>query len=94
MEGLQQLEKYYSIAKDLPNLKAIVMYGPDSVPEDVSAHLSIPVYSYGDFLKLGDSTNESFLQARKDAQKANEVTTLIYTSGTTGAYLFFANLFL
>lgn len=84
LEGVKQLEKYYSIAKDLPNLKALVMYGPDSVPADVKDKVSVPVYSFEDFLKLGDTTSDSYLQARIDAQKVNEVTTLIYTSGTTG----------
>lgn len=85
VEGVKQLEKYYSIAKDLSMLKAIVMYGPDSVPEDVSSKLSVPVYTFADFLKLGESSvSDNELKARGDAQKANEVTTLIYTSGTTG----------
>ena len=84
VEGVKQLEKYYSIAKDLSMLKAIVMYGPDSVPDDVSSKLSVPVYTFADFLKLGESVSDDELKARGDAQKANEVTTLIYTSGTTG----------
>lgn len=84
VEGVKQLEKYYSIAKDLSMLKAIVMYGPDSVPEDVSSKLSVPVYTFADFLKLGESVSDDELKARGDAQRANEVTTLIYTSGTTG----------
>ena len=84
VEGVKQLEKFYSIAGDLPNLAALVMYGPDSVPADVKDKVSIPVYSFADFLKLGSSVSDSDLKARTEVQKANEVTTMIYTSGTTG----------
>jgi long-chain-fatty-acid--CoA ligase ACSBG len=83
-EGVAQLEKFYEISKDLPNLKALVMYGPDSVPSDVGSKTKVPVYSFADFVKLGASVNDADLKARGDAQKPNEVTTLIYTSGTTG----------
>jgi len=84
VEGEKQLEKFYEISKDLPNLKALVMYGPDSVPSDVASKTSVPVYSFADFLKLGAAVSDADLKARGDAQEANEVTTLIYTSGTTG----------
>lgn len=84
VEGVKQLEKFYSISKDLRDLKAIVMYGPDSIPSDISSKISIPVYSFGDFLKLGASIPDAELKAINDAQKPNEVTSLIYTSGTTG----------
>ena len=84
VEGVKQLEKYYPIAKDLPSLKALVVYGPDSVPADVKDKISVPVYKFDEFVKLGDSVSDSDLQARLDDQKPNDVTTLIYTSGTTG----------
>ena len=84
VEGVKQLEKYYSIAKDLPNLKALVVYGPDSIPADVKAKVSVPVYKFDEFIKQGESTTDYDLEARGDAQKPNEVTSLIYTSGTTG----------
>merc|ERR1712038_90871 len=84
VEGVHQLEKFYSISRDLRDLKAIVMYGPDSIPLDVKDHISVPVYTFADFLKLGESVPDSELKARNDEQKPNEVTSLIYTSGTTG----------
>lgn len=84
VEGVGQLEKYYSIAKDLPNLKAIVVYGPESLPPYVEQQIAVPVYTFDDFVKLGDKTPDSDLQARIQDQKPNDVTTLIYTSGTTG----------
>ena len=84
VEGVKQLEKYYSIAKDLPNLKALVMYGPDAVPADVKSKVSVPVYKFDEFVKIGASISDAELKARGDDQKPNDVTTLIYTSGTTG----------
>lgn len=84
VEGVKQLEKYYSIAQDLPELKALVVYGPESVPADVASKVSVPVYSFADFVKLGSSVMDSDLQRRADEQKPNEITTMIYTSGTTG----------
>jgi len=84
VEGVKQLEKYYSISKDLPELKALVMYGPDSVPEEAKGKLGVPLYSFAEFMELGKNVSDTELKARGDAQKPNEVTTLIYTSGTTG----------
>jgi len=84
VEGVKQLQKYYSIAKDLASLKALVMYGPDDVPSDVKSKVSVPVYKFDEFMKLGGGVSDEELKARGKAQKPNEVTTLIYTSGTTG----------
>ena len=84
VEGVKQLEKYYSIASDLSHLKAIVMYGPDELPGDVSQKLSVPVYTFADFLKLGESVADSALTDIGETQNPGDVTTLIYTSGTTG----------
>ena len=83
-EGVKQLEKFYTIAKDLKKLKALVVYGPDSIPSDIKKKVSIPVYKFDDFLKLGESVSDATLQSRMDDQKPNEMTSLIYTSGTTG----------
>jgi len=84
VEGIKQLEKYYSIAKDLPHLKALVVYGPDDVTADVKAKVSVSVYKFDEFVTLGKGVSDAELKARGKAQKASEVTTLIYTSGTTG----------
>ena len=83
-DGLSQLEKYYSIAKELPHLKAIVVYGPGVLPDNVKDEISVPVYMFDDFLKLGENVDDAELKKRGEDQQANEVTTLIYTSGTTG----------
>jgi len=86
VEGLVQLEKYIQIAGELKNLKAIVMYGPDELPEDIAIKCpSMPVYTFDAFLKLGKNRiSDKELVARKDALKPEHTCTLIYTSGTTG----------
>ena len=81
VEGLKQLEKFYAISKDLPKLKAIVMYGPDELPDDIETKISIPVYTFSAFLRLGKDVSDAVLKARGEAQDPNQVTTLIYTSG-------------
>ncbi|GMH77067.1 hypothetical protein TrVE_jg6822 [Triparma verrucosa] len=81
VEGNKQLSKYLQIAKDLKNLKALVVYGEAPNP----AHkCSVPIHSFEDFLKLGDQIPASKLVERKQAQKPGHCCTLIYTSGTTG----------
>lgn len=81
VEGVKQLEKFYSISKDLKTVKAIVMYGPDEVPDDITSKISIPVYSFAAFLRLGKDVSEAVLTSRGKQQDPNQVTTLIYTSG-------------
>lgn len=84
-DGIKQLEKYYEISKDLPDLKALVMYGDEKVPADTKDKLSIPVYSFSSFLQLGKDVKDDELKLRSDSWKAGETCTLIYTSGTTGS---------
>jgi long-chain-fatty-acid--CoA ligase ACSBG len=83
-EGVKQLEKYYEISKELPSLKALVMYGPESVPAIAKEKCSVPIYTFQDFLKLGITVTDATLKQRETTMKPNEVCTLIYTSGTTG----------
>ena len=42
------------------------------------------MYTWKDFLKLGEATSDAELKGRMDAQKPGHCCTLIYTSGTTG----------
>jgi len=83
-EGIHQLEKFYEISKDLPDLKALVMYGPDDVPDDIKEKCPVPVHKFGDFLKLGTDVSNEDLKKRSNSWKFGETCTLIYTSGTTG----------
>jgi long-chain-fatty-acid--CoA ligase ACSBG len=84
VEGLKQLEKYYDISKDLPHLKAIVVYGVTELSEAVKAKLSVPVYTFDDFCKLASNVSTTDLEARAEGWKVGQVCSLIYTSGTTG----------
>lgn len=86
LDGVKQLEKYYAISKDLPHLKAIVMYGSDALPDDAKLKCGVPCYTWDDFLKLGQSSSsqDAALKERGSSWKPGETCTVIYTSGTTG----------
>ncbi|KAK1938242.1 Long-chain-fatty-acid--CoA ligase ACSBG2 [Phytophthora citrophthora] len=77
-----QLEKYLSVLNNLPKLQALVVWNEDDVPRD--ATYSVPIYSFSEFLRLGDSVEQSALESRMAAQQPGHCCTLIYTSGTTG----------
>jgi long-chain-fatty-acid--CoA ligase ACSBG len=81
-DGRKQLAKFQQIQGDLPALKALVIYN-DEVPDDAQGS-KVPVYSWKQFMDLGDNVDMADLQARIDAQTPDECATLIYTSGTTG----------
>ena len=62
-----------------------VVYDCDEIPADIKKNLpSVPVYTFADFLKLGESVDDEVLVARAKAMKPGHTCTLIYTSGTTG----------
>lgn len=81
---MKQVEKYFEISKELPELKALVMYGHDSIPDDIKSKCTVPVYSYKAFLKLGTAVSDADLKARSESWQPGETCSLIYTSGTTG----------
>lgn len=92
VEGAKQLQKYLEIAQDLPFLKAIVVYGEDTLPSNAT-QCKVPCYVWKDFLKAGTSTSKddttnntttNTLKERSASWKPGETCTLIYTSGTTG----------
>ena len=68
----------------MKQLKALVVYGPDSIPDDVKSKTNVPVYKFEEFLKLGIDVSDSELKARGEDIQPNAVAELIYTSGTTG----------
>jgi long-chain-fatty-acid--CoA ligase ACSBG len=84
-DGVQQLEKFYAISKELPALQALVMYGTEKVPADAKDKCSIPIYSFAEFLKLGTGVSMEDLKKRSQMWKPGESCSLIYTSGTTGS---------
>ena len=75
-ENRDQLAKFKEIKDQLPELKGLVlMYGDDEDDD---------VYSWAEFLKLGEDLPDDDLEDRIRAQKPDDCCTYIYTSGTTG----------
>ncbi|XP_067665724.1 long-chain-fatty-acid--CoA ligase ACSBG2-like isoform X2 [Haliotis asinina] len=77
-ENNQQLEKFLKIKDELPYLKAIIQYSGEV------AHRESFIYSWEEFMKLGDDVPDSQLEDRLKDLAPNKCCTLIYTSGTTG----------
>ena len=76
VDDAKQLAKFKEQWPNLPHLQHIVlMHGHDDDPR---------VHTWEELCKAADETSEAQLQARLDAQNAEEACTLIYTSGTTG----------
>ena len=78
VENNQQLQKVLQIWDNLPALKAVVQYTGEV------AERRNGVYSWEEFMKVGQDVSDDQLQQRIDAQSPNKCCTLIYTSGTTG----------
>ncbi|ELW70681.1 Long-chain-fatty-acid--CoA ligase ACSBG1 [Tupaia chinensis] len=74
----KQLEKILKIWKNLPHLKAVVIYR-ESPPEKMAN-----VYTMEKFMELGAEVPEEALDAIIEAQQPNQCCALVYTSGTTG----------
>ncbi|KAK3514670.1 hypothetical protein QTP70_021577 [Hemibagrus guttatus] len=78
VENDKQLEKILQVKDQLPHLKAIVQYKGE-------VKKKIPnIYTWTEFMKVGEEISDAQLDAVIGSQKANECCTLIYTSGTTG----------
>lgn len=78
VEDKKQLEKILQVKDQLPHLKAIVQYKGE-------LHQRAPfLYTWDEFMKLGEDVPNEHLNAIIDRLRANECCTLIYTSGTTG----------
>ncbi|GMF27213.1 unnamed protein product [Phytophthora lilii] len=77
-----QLDKYLSVLDQLPKLKALVVWNEVDAPQ--GAQYSVPMYTFSEFLHLGDCVKASLLEERMAAQLPGHCCTLIYTSGTTG----------
>eukprot|EP01006_Ploeotia_vitrea_P029918 TRINITY_DN62381_c0_g1_i1.p1 TRINITY_DN62381_c0_g1~~TRINITY_DN62381_c0_g1_i1.p1 ORF type:complete len:506 (+),score=10.07 TRINITY_DN62381_c0_g1_i1:497-2014(+) len=68
---------------NLPNVKCIVVWG-EPINEALAKLCVKPVYTWEQFLKLGDGVSNSNLEDRERQVKPGNCCTLIYTSGTTG----------
>ncbi|XP_036698306.1 long-chain-fatty-acid--CoA ligase ACSBG1 isoform X1 [Balaenoptera musculus] len=74
----KQLEKILKIWKNLPHLKAVVIF--QEPPPTKMAN----VYTMEEFLDLGNEVTEEALDTIINAQQPNQCCVLVYTSGTTG----------
>ncbi|XP_059123888.1 long-chain-fatty-acid--CoA ligase ACSBG1 [Peromyscus eremicus] len=74
----KQLEKILKIWKDLPHLKAVVIY-KEPPPKKMAN-----VYTMEELIELGQEVPEEALDAIIDTQQPNQCCVLVYTSGTTG----------
>jgi len=83
-DGMHQVEKYNQISSLLPDLKALVVYTVPNIPDYVKDKQLIPIFTFQDFLTLGENITDFELIQRGMDLYPNEVCTLIYTSGTTG----------
>jgi long-chain-fatty-acid--CoA ligase ACSBG len=84
IEAKDQLKKYKLIHSQLPDLKAIVVWGEfDHRKKD---DFSIPVYSWDEFMALGTAAHvpDEDIHSRIHYSQPGHCATLIYTSGTTG----------
>ncbi|XP_027706937.1 long-chain-fatty-acid--CoA ligase ACSBG2 isoform X2 [Vombatus ursinus] len=78
LENETQLQKILQVREKLSHLKAIVQYrGQIKVKRP-------DLYSWDEFMALGESVPDEKLKEVLDTQKPNQCCTLIYTSGTTG----------
>lgn len=85
LDGNEQLRKYAEISKDLPDLKAIVVWGSEALDLALVKQCSVPVYDWSAFLRVGVRLDNAEVLRRMRAQRPGECASLIYTSGTTGA---------
>ncbi|XP_076006972.1 long-chain-fatty-acid--CoA ligase ACSBG2-like [Genypterus blacodes] len=78
VENQKQLDKILQVKDQLPHVKAIVQYKGELQQKTPF------LYTWAEFMKLGEDVPEEQLNAKIDSLRANECCTLIYTSGTTG----------
>jgi long-chain acyl-CoA synthetase len=82
-ENEGHLDMIKACQKNLKSLEGVVAL----CPFDAANYKKLKVWSWEDFLKLGEEALDSqreTIQARKNAIEATDVCSLIYTSGTTG----------
>ncbi|RLN48936.1 hypothetical protein BBJ28_00003269 [Nothophytophthora sp. Chile5] len=83
-----QLDKYLQVLDQLPKLTTLVVWDEADEADEADvpneAKHRVPVYTFEEFLRLGDQVNVTSLQERMAAQLPGHCCTLVYTSGTTG----------
>jgi len=82
VQNKSKAEMFLSAAKDLPKLKAIVVWDESGGMPDSDGELKI--MSWNSLIKLGKSGSDSDLDERIENQEPGQCCAYIYTSGTTG----------
>lgn len=82
VDTLDQLKLYLDMIDKLPQVKAIVCWGADTIPAELNRGCA--VYTYKNFLELGKSIPDAIIDNKMIKQKPGKCCCLIYTSGTTG----------
>ena len=82
VDNLEQLKIYHSILDQLPEVKAVVAWLVDKIPQEYADDKRI--HTWNDFLKLGKDVKDEVTDAIMEAQRPGMCCCLIYTSGTTG----------
>ena len=83
-QGGKNAAKIASIRESLPHLKAIIVYWPEDGVPSVEDDQHAKVYSWNDWMNLGNDIADEVILNRANAIKPGNCATLIYTSGTTG----------
>lgn len=81
VDSIENLKKYEVNLDKLPNLKVIVVYTLDKLPNDVKDKR---YYTWKDFLAVGNNVKQDIVIEKAKKQRPGKCCTLIYTSGTTG----------
>lgn len=81
VETNEHLERFTVNLAKLPRVKAIVVYGEKSLPQNVQDKR---IFLWSDFLLLGREINDDVVERQIVKQKPGICCCLIYTSGTTG----------
>lgn len=76
VENREYLDRFVSVRRDLPRLRAIVLMEGEAGGEALT---------WNRLLETGDGGDEGEIKRRTAAAKAEDVCSLIYTSGTTGS---------
>jgi long-chain-fatty-acid--CoA ligase ACSBG len=83
VEDRKQLEKFLSIKKNIPTVKAVIVYDGEVKASD-SKGAKFDVMTWDDFMAIGREEDDAELEERLEKITPNSTCTLIYTSGTTG----------
>ena len=81
VDSIEQLKKYEINLHRLPNIKAIVVYTLDKLPNTVKDKR---FFVWKDFLALGKDVKTEQIMDKVKKQKSGKCACLIFTSGTTG----------